>query len=1159
MRAIRRARLFGVLVFVVLMVVLAAWYFTFTSERQQYLVSRNARLLTTIATQVDNTIAAQERMFATFLRSGSGVQWFAEGAKKEVPSLSLVDTSRLPQGVRRVDFTPTSFVSIEGRNVWLLLSFTANARPDLGRREVRLALDGLLEPIFAQQSDHAFDTLVLASSDGRVLHAVGAQSADLMLTRLDQLQPVQTRRFVIGPTRAESTPVFKSSGASTGLLDAEISGSVYKLFSQPCCVVTKMQSTGADGGAVTASLVVVGLVNASKFAAKTREISPVFVIACIAVILLSLAGWPFLKIRLLGERQRAKRLDVIAVVACGVFGMALLTIVFLDLYAYHQLTRARDEQLAGFVQELSQAVHGELRDAYRQLACLTDAAPRPRGNEQVIAADIIDDLRKSREHGKGPDCLASSLRAYPFFQTFSLIDRAGMQRVKWSPLSWVPEAINVKGRSYFSDVIAGRWALHGERSSQHTDSTCPDGCALESIWSWTTTRPEAVISMPTADPSFPVAALAIRMRSLIRPIIPEHFEFAVIDDIGRVLFHSDPQRNTYENLFQETDQNRRLRAVLAGRSAETVALQYGGRSYRAHIDRLGVRNWSVVALYGNGPAWALHVEWLVIALTILVIYTLTLAALLAFCLWTRHSEWLWSDPRQVERYKPLALYVLGLLLVGSAAVFFVQGGLLILLSFMLPFAGWLVTYLVLRRPPQGEIRLRDAHATYASLAALLFLLTGVVPAAGFLTAAYDIQARTYVKHSQLRLAQAVRERLESDSRGNSQSSGTGENIVVNKRTAPDPYGLYYRFLFDSELKAAGMQRVDQSLLARAQAAADGVFTDVLEEYLPYYSDSSVQIRELLHDVAKDKEWNWTATQRGIELSLARLVHGNEQLVLESDTPRLWQVIIDGDQSLTAWLVILGTMLLATLAWAVVRFIETHICLINVQQPVWSRVRLAVSSGDNLFVVCDPQDRQTLAEGTHELRLQSIASSASPDQEWVRKLMEIDQLEPGRPVLLADFDERLEDPDLAGQKLSWIEELTHDQTRSIIVLSSASPTMLDHTLRIRLRNGATNDARLLERWRSVLASFVVVNWRADKVAMRPPVSQPSVSLVDRIKRMVQGPKSEEAVTDVVVAEETPPGKPIDERVLVVLRAEGAADAFVRAICFSIENRLAADIR
>ena len=119
-------------------------------------------------------------------------------------------------------------------------------------------------------------------------------------------------------------------------------------------------------------------------------------------------------------------------------------------------------------------------------------------------------------------------------------------------------------------------------------------------------------------------------------------------------------------------------------------------------------------------------------------------------------------------------------------------------------------------------------------------------------------------------------------------------------------------------------------------------------------------------------------------------------------------------------------------------------------------------------------------------------------------------------------------------------------------------MLDHTLRIRLRNGATNDARLLERWRSVLASFVVVNWRADKVAMRPPVSQPSVSLVDRIKRMVQGPKSE-AVTDVVVAEETPPGKPIDERVLVVLRAEGAADAFVRAICFSIENRLAADLR
>ena len=225
MRAIRRARLFGVLVFVVLMVVLAAWYFTFTSERQQYLVSRNARL-TTIATQVDNTIAAQERMFATFLRSApacSGSPREPKGsalaqsrghepaAARSPPRGLHADELRLNRGPQRV-----AAVVVHGQ---------CPTRPWPTRSEARLGRPARAD--LAQQSDHAFDTLVLASSDGRVLHAVGAQSADLMLTRLDQLQPVQTRRFVIGPTRAESTPVFKSSGASTGLLDAEISGSVH--------------------------------------------------------------------------------------------------------------------------------------------------------------------------------------------------------------------------------------------------------------------------------------------------------------------------------------------------------------------------------------------------------------------------------------------------------------------------------------------------------------------------------------------------------------------------------------------------------------------------------------------------------------------------------------------------------------------------------------------------------------------------------------------------------------------------------------------------------------------------------------------------------------------------------------------------------------------
>ena len=60
-------------------------------------------------------------------------------------------------------------------------------------------------------------------------------------------------------------------------------------------------------------------------------------------------------------------------------------------------------------------------------------------------------------------------------------------------------------------------------------------------------------------------------------MLPPGFEFAVIDHTGKVLFHSDRQRNVSENFFEETDDNRRLRAQVAAHSAEPVTSVTGAR------------------------------------------------------------------------------------------------------------------------------------------------------------------------------------------------------------------------------------------------------------------------------------------------------------------------------------------------------------------------------------------------------------------------------------------------------------------------------------------------------------------------------------------------------------------------------------------------------
>jgi hypothetical protein len=1151
MRPVKRIRLFGALVFVALLAVLAGWYLTFTAERARYLTSRNYRILTTIATQVDTSIAAQERMFVSLLslraapekkpafpRNGSAAPspqppaWFDE-ARRVVPSLAFVDESRVPEGwVGRVVAKATG-VRTDNREVTLFLSFAQASDAAGETREIPFALGRLLDPILRPKLlDGAFSTLLLATTDGRVLYATGERQAEVMLTRLDALEPTRRQLLPFGNDRAEQPPAprFASIARSAGVVDISISGTDYKLFTQPCCQTVVPPDAPDVGPAPTSppparGLVVAGLVNASEFNANTREISATVVVMCIAVILLALAGWPFLKIWLIGERQRARRRDVVAVAGCGIFGLALLTIISLDIYAYRGLNGARDQQLAAFGDHLSMQLKRELGAAYRQLSCFQSVALKPEVQLTLALAGEIytrDELRQCQTSSVDPNrqrqpavvpagasAGAGSIGpAYPFFQTFSLIDRNGRQRVKWGPRDWVPAPIDVDARSYFTEVTAGRaWRLE----------ECPTtGCILESIWSWTTARQEAVVSMPTGNEEMPVAALATRMMSVINPVIAEGFEFAIIDDTGLVLFHSDPQRNLHENLFQETDQNRQLRAAVAAHSRELLDLRYAGRSYRAHLARAGVGNWSVVTLHSKEPGWALHTEWLVIAVALLTFYVLVWSALLAPFLWLRKSDWLWPDALRQHRYNVLSRWLLVLLVAGAGTLIFTRGGLRLALSFLLPLCGWVITYLMLRRRAGDRDQGQYSRTPYARAAVLLLLLTSVVPATGFFTAAYGVQVRTYVKHVQLKLAQAAQQR--ADRLGRAEYHPVGVDRAWVALQIRSLYDVHYQFFSNSQLTddssgGSAATEVDSnsslsaSMIAASQQYLDGGFMTLLEEYLPYYSERSVQMRELLRDAADDSAWSWGADASQMRLRLA--ASGDQPAMrVESFTPQLLEGLRPVGKPWVGWLVG-AALLVAGLALAIVRFIETHVYLVGVDQPL---ARRAGISGTNLSVVRDASAAE-LGEDTFELNLQQLASSPMPDQAWVRTLMDMDRKGPGQPVLIHGFDENLDDLELTSKKLAWIEELACDQTRTVVVSSSATPTMVEHTLRV------ARDPRLLERWAAVVATFAA-NWR--------------------------NPAAD--------ASGTAPRAHAHQAAHDALDAEGKADAFVRVICNEIRAQV-----
>ena len=287
------------------------------------------------------------------------------------------------------------------------------------------------------------------------------------------------------------------------------------------------------------------------------------------------------------------------------------------------------------------------------------------------------------------------------------------------------------------------------------------------------------------------------MRSLIRPVLPPGFEFAVIDAPGKVLFHSDRQRNVSENLFEETDDNRRLRAQVAAHSAEPVNIRYWGAAYRAYVKPMELPGTYVVAMAQKQRAWAINREWLVVALHL---PDRLPAALARRRRWPRSlsdASWIWPDPaRRIGYYGVSALclrpswrwprwrpgdYDRNAWPSGASRFLWPVGSGTRLL-----------------RRPRAVLRCRrraSRSRAYSVAAVLLLLVSGVVPGALLFLASFHLHAQSYIKNSQLLIARALSERVDrlnedySDARGDGKAAAQTHIDLVNDRD------LYFDVLY----------------------------------------------------------------------------------------------------------------------------------------------------------------------------------------------------------------------------------------------------------------------------------------------------------------------------------------------------------------------------
>jgi hypothetical protein len=670
----RAPLILGLLVFLAL----GALYWSYVSRRSEYLIDRDLRLLSAAAAQLDQQIDSHKGVMRNFAHADF---WCGENGKaiteygpaspqwlrKYMPD--FVSASRGPQasltmpvglatvgGAFSNQLVPNSDGSYDLEIQYRSLKVTWNEHSECGPSGDsamaigRFPLNELVAPIFNKPIfGGAFDAVLIASSDGRVLYQAeprAQQERRLVWNRITPAAPTDlntTASLVVASltnlrdkdAKQDKNVNVAALQSHTGSVDVEISGSTYRLLTQPYTYEAPSLS-GAAGG----RWIVCGLIERRRFLQEATEISASLIALATALLILTACCWPFMKLAFSGAAEPITRSDVVMVSVAVLLAAGIVSLIFFDLVIYGRMKSVADYQHRAF------AVHAadEIQVALNNMLSVRDELEKKSiGYAEAYSVDPQtgrETGRVSRDNfGPRPTETDWLKNETSLFSSFAWVNTLGMQVIRASMTEGKPPLIDVSKRPYFLNVVRQKrlwtssdnghdrihlrttafpfetaesekearkeaeefrqkvvnkedveWgqedarvvrrtlyddlqeAISGLRPggitpvvrtpkkffvAQLVDEPRRQQFVIDSVRTLTNGQPEAVIAFPTDRPALPLFTITFPFVQLVERLGPPAMSYAVIDNAGTVLFHSDSERNGLENIFAETDHDTR--------------------------------------------------------------------------------------------------------------------------------------------------------------------------------------------------------------------------------------------------------------------------------------------------------------------------------------------------------------------------------------------------------------------------------------------------------------------------------------------------------------------------------------------------------------------------------------------------------------------------
>jgi hypothetical protein len=524
------------------------------------------------------------------------------------------------------------------------------------------------------------------------------------------------------------------------LTDVVLAGTRYKLFLQP--VLLDVFSDETDQAEPAQEWVLCGLRTSKALEWESLSISSTFMVWLTALFLAILMSAPVLKILFLNKRERLRLrelgfLGLFLVLLTSVFTLSGLNAVGFPL---NDDTEERLEQIGS---TLSRNIHDELRQMRDQLHdwCKDSNLRKDLGAVANGTRDVI--RRKSTPSGQTPtetEDEPPEAKTYHYVNNAFWTDDDGQQIVKWSSSGYLTPMIDMSRSRIYTEPRSTY--LDNQAPAFHFDSTLPPN-KLEYLAAMTMStgecNPELLASGIREDVRGGSAFLTAEPLSLIDPILPFGYGFALFDETGLVLFNTDKTRNLHENFLQETDWNKQLYAEAFGHSTHrSLTIKYLGRDYMAHVTPVtGVSQarWSLIVYRDLTHVRTFNLQAVtMVSTSLLAILALPIIAILIWWAIRRPAfapEWLWPNRARLSTY----VYQIGtytiLIILFLFLGFTGPSEQNVIACIAIPYTAFLLTVWCIRayapriEKPASRSNRRSKLANIAMLIAVAFLLAAI--------------------------------------------------------------------------------------------------------------------------------------------------------------------------------------------------------------------------------------------------------------------------------------------------------------------------------------------------------------------------------------------------------------------------------------------------